>query len=308
MELRHLRYFCAIAEEMHVTRAAERLRVAQPALTQQIKSLESELQTKLLRRAGRGIELTEAGKVFWVDARSILDRVRTATLNAQEAARGVIGRLAIGLTETVSFARPVTRVLKQAHEFWPSVELSLTQARSNDLVAALVDRHIDIAFMRPPAPSIAELRWQPFLTENLLVASPTDYPLNSNRSVTLSAIAKAPLILPRGRGGHAGLRTLLAAAFANQGYEPNVVQETPEYVMAINLVAAGLGIAIVPAALEGLRPDAIVYRPLRTTPRLRTEIIIVSRVEDPSPVVANFLRLAVELAPKSLRRRDQDSL
>ncbi len=308
MELRHLRYFCAIAEEMHVTRAAERLHVAQPALTQQIKSLESELQTQLLRRVGRGIELTEAGRVFWPEAQRILERVRVAGLLAQEAARGFVGRLAVGLTETVSFAPPVTRVLKQTHERWPNVELSLSQARSNDLLTALADRRIDVAFMRPPPPDAADLQSQSFLKEGLLVACPNDHPLALDQSITLSAIAGTPLILPRGRAGHAGLRTMLAAAFANQGYEPNVVQETPEYVMAINLVAAGLGIAIVPAALEGLRPDAIVYRPLRSKPALQTEIIIVSRAKDLSPVLANFLRLAAELAPRSPRERDRSLL
>jgi DNA-binding transcriptional LysR family regulator len=106
MELRHLRYFCAVAEERHVTRAAERLRVAQPALTQQIRALETELRAPLLRRAGRGIELTEAGIAFWREAEAILGRVRVATLITQETARGQAGRLMIGLTETASFASP----------------------------------------------------------------------------------------------------------------------------------------------------------------------------------------------------------
>ena len=301
MELRHLRYFCMVAEEGHVTRASERLRVAQPALTQQIKALEAELRTPLLRRIGRGIELTEAGVVFWREAQAILDRVRAACLIAQQTARGLAGRLAIGLTETASFAAPVTAVLKQARERWPQVEFSLVQARSNDLVPALAERRIDIAFMRSPAPDTATLHWQTFLSEGLLVVAPDTHPLAKQRSIDLAALDGEPIILPRGRSGDATLRTLLVAAFATAGRELRVVQETPEYILAINLAAAGIGIALVPTVLGGLRRDGVVYRPLRCAPPLVTEIIVVSRAGDPAPAVANFMALAAELAPGSAR-------
>lgn len=299
MELRHLRYFCAVAEEMHVTRAAERLHVAQPALTQQIKALEAELRTPLLRRVGRGIELTEAGVAFWREAQAILDRVRAAALIAQQTARGLAGRLAIGLTETASFAAPVTAVLKEARERWPQVDFSLMQARSNDLVPALIERRIDVAFLRSPAPEVETLQSRPFLTEGLVVVTPDTHALAARRSIEVSALGGAPIILPRGRTGDAGLRTQIAAAFARAGRELRIVQETPEYVMAINLAAAGIGIALVPAVLSGLRRDGVVYRPLDCTPTLRTEIIVVSRTEETAPVVANFLALATELAPRS---------
>lgn len=299
VELRHLRYFCAVAEEMHVTRAAKRLRVAQPALTQQVKALEAELCTKLLRRVGRAIELTEAGAAFWREAQAILDQVRAAALIAQQTARGLAGRVAIGLTETASFAAPVTAVLREARERWPQVEFSLTQGRSNDLVPALIERRIDIAFMRSPAPEMDALQWRPFLTEGVVVVAPDTHPLAVQSSIEVSALGGEPLVLPRGRAGDATIRTQMGAAFARVGHEPNIVQETPEYIMAINLAAAGIGLALVPAVLTGLRRDGVVYRPLNCRPPLVTEIIVVSRAGDPAPAIANFLALATELAPGS---------
>ncbi len=211
MELRHLRYFCAVAETGHVTRAAERLRVAQPALTQQIKALEAELGTPLLRRVGRNIELTDAGRAFWKEGQAALDQVRVAVVAAQQVASGQTGRVAIGLTETASFAPPVTAVLKQARACWPQVEFSLMQARSNDLVPALVERRVDVSFMRSPAPDEAALRWQPFLTEEMVVALPAAHTLAQERAIDLPRLAAEQLIFPRGRLGDIGLRRQIDA-------------------------------------------------------------------------------------------------
>ncbi len=303
MELRHLRYFCAVAEEMHVTRAAERLRVAQPALTQQIKALEAELKAPLLRRVGRGIELTEAGSAFWREAQSILDRVRAATLLVEDKARGLSGHLAIGLTETALFAPPVAKVVKHAREQWPGIELSLLQARSNQLVPALIERRIDVAFIRSPAPAIATVQCRPFLTEELFVAAPSTHPLAARRSVDFSALVDEPLILPHGRSGDEAMemRARIAAAFAVLGHAQRVVQETPGCIMAVNLVAAGLGLSLVPAGMTGLHRDAVAYKPLRSTPPLLTDIILMSRASDPSPITANFLALAAEASPVGCR-------
>jgi len=297
MELRHLRYFCAIADEMHVTRAAARLNVAQPALTQQIKALEAEMQTPLLRRAGRGVELTEAGVAFRREAQFILERVRTAVVIAQETHRGLAGRLAIGLTESASFASPVTRVLKAARERWPQVELSLTQGRSNDLVPALLERRIDIAFIRAPVPDLPGLQWRPFLSEGLMLAVNDSHPLAARETVDLAALAGEPLILPRGRAGDTAMRNRVAAAFHDAGLEYQVFQETPEYVMALNLAAAGIGFALLPVSMTSLKRSGVTYVPLRIVPPLLTEMVVVARAGDPAPLTNNLLDLAAELAP-----------
>jgi DNA-binding transcriptional LysR family regulator len=306
VELRQLRYFCAVAEEMHVTRAAERLHLAQPALTQQIKALETELQAPLLRRVGRGIELTQVGAAFWEEAKAILNRVRAATLIAQEAARGLAGRLAIGLTEATFCAPSATAVLKHARELWPGVEFRLSQGRTDELIAALTDRRIDLAFVRAPIPEDAPLESRQFVVESLHVALPHSHRLASCRSIELAALAGEDLILPRGRAAPSQLRSDILAGFKDSAVQPRIVQETPGFLMAINLVAAGFGITIVPAGLTSQRADGVSYRPLRSTPPLRSAILVVTRQGETSPVATNFLALAVEdasAAAQSRRRR-----
>jgi DNA-binding transcriptional LysR family regulator len=297
MELRQIRYFCAVADEMHVTRAAERLRLAQPALTQQIKALEAELQTQLLRRVGRGIELTQAGITLWKEGKELLERARAAALMTQETGRGLTGRLAIGLTETATFATPVTKLLRRTRELWPNVKFSLVQARTHDLFAALIERRIDVAFGRSPAPTDPALTWRPFLAEGLVVVVPKGHPLSSRRSVGLADLANEEIILPRGRITNDAFRSQLIAAISKAGQAARIVQETPEYVMAINLVAAGFGLAIVPEALMGLSRTGVIYRPLHSTPPLRTELLILFRRGEHSPTALNFIALAAEVAP-----------
>lgn len=297
MELRQFRYFCAVAEEKHVTRAAERLRLAQPALTQQIKALEAELQTPLLRRVGRGIELTQAGVTFWAEAKVVLERVRAAALVTQEMGRGLTGRLAIGLTETASFAPPVTKLLRRTRERWPNVKFSLIQARTHDLFTALSERRIDIAFGRSPPPTDPALTWRTFLTEELAVVLPRMHPLASRRSVDLSDLANEDLILPRGRITDDAFRSHLIATIGKSGGAARIVQETPEYVMSVNLVAAGFGLAIVPEGLTGLSRTGVIYRPLRSTPPVRTELLILFRKDEHSPTAVNFIALAAENPP-----------
>ena len=291
MELRHLRYFCAVAEEEHVTRAAQVLNLAQPALTQQIKALEAEIGVALLRRVGRGVELTEAGRAFWHEARAILDRTKAATLTAQEIHRGHAGRLLIGLAETASFAEPVTAILKLARERWPSVEFNLSQARTVDLLASLGDRKIDLAVVRSPMPSDTGLAAVPFLTEGFVVAAPRGHPLAEAPEIQLAELGGVPLIITSGRPYDINLRTGFIGALSDIGKTPNIVQATPEYVTAINLVAAGFGVTVVPSVLTGLRHESVVYRPLISDPPLRTQLIVASRRTDVSPVARNFLAL-----------------
>jgi DNA-binding transcriptional LysR family regulator len=296
MELRHLRYFCAVAEDMNVTRAAERLRLAQPSLTQQIKALEEELETPLLRRVGRGIELTQAGAVFWEKAKAILDEVHSATLITQETARGLAGRLAIGLTETASFSPQVTAVLKRARALWPKAKFGLIQARSGDLFAALIERQIDVAFARTPMPEHASLEWRPFLTEGLFVAMPNLHPLALKRSVQSVDLIDEDLIMTKARTPHGGLRGDMSAEFTAFGRAPRILQEAPGYVAAVNLVAAGFGLTIVPAALVGLCPTAVTYRPFHTKSTRKSQILIVMRKGEISPIATNFVALATETA------------
>ncbi|MFB9265103.1 LysR family transcriptional regulator [Bradyrhizobium erythrophlei] len=297
MELRHLRYFCAVAKEMHVTRAAESLRLAQPALTQQIKALENELQVELLRRVGRRVELTAAGAAFRRDAESILERVRLAARTAQNVARGTAGTLAVGLTESAAFSPAVSSLLKRAREHWPEVQMTLVHGHTIELISQLVERRIDIAFIRPPIPGDTELRWRPFVTEAIRVALPNVHPLATRRALKPADLDTEPLILPRGRDGKGALRAEIATAFARAGCGMRLVQEVPEFTTAINLVAAGMGLSLVPDSLTSMRPDAVVYRPLRVAPTLRTQITIVALAANSSPAAENFYKLSASDKP-----------
>lgn len=280
---------------MHVTRAAEKLRLAQPALTQQIKALEEELQVELLRRVGRRIELTAAGVAFKREAQAILEHVRMAALVAQQTARGVAGRLAIGLTESAAFAPAITHLLKQARERWPAVDIHFVQARTDELARALIERRIDVAFVRPPLPAERGLRMQPFAAEPMVVALPDTHRLAARTSFEPAELGGEPFILPHGRRGEGTLRDAVARLFERHEQTLNVVQEVPEFSMAINFVAVGVGLSLVPASLAGMRTDAVVYRPLRATPPLEARIALLARDEAASPVAANFCELAGSL-------------
>jgi DNA-binding transcriptional LysR family regulator len=293
MELRHLRYFCAIVEDMHVTRAAERLHIAQPALTQQIKSLENELGTALLRRTGRRIELTLAGAVFAGEARVILERVRTASLLAIEAARGGMGSISIGLTESSAFSTGVTSILKRFKKQWPSVNVTLVQRRTPDLLAALRERHIDAAFVRPPLDDVSTMEQIRLFSEPIMAVVPKSHRLAKKRRVTIGDLSKEPIILSGGRARPSTLELAFRGACSQAGFTPNIVQWTPELTMAVNFVAAGFGISLVPMSLRGVRAAEVVYLPFITNPPLVAEIILAFHADCSSPAVENLKATAI---------------
>ncbi|MCR0984897.1 LysR family transcriptional regulator [Roseomonas populi] len=258
MELRHLRYFRAVAEELNVTRAAALLGIAQPPLTQQIKSLEAELDVRLFHRVGRRIELTAAGTVFLEEARAILHRAERAAVLARRAERGEIGKLRVGFTASASFSPFVTEVLKTYRARWPEVEIGLVERRTALLTAALKADDLDAAFVRPPlAPDpVVEVRW--LLEEPMVAAVPSGHPAVRRRSVRLEALRDDSFILYPRRGG-SGLSDQIVSECMRLGFSPRIGQDAPELTAAINFVAAGMGVAVVPACMQHLRPDAVRY-------------------------------------------------
>jgi len=177
MELRHLRYFIAVAEEGHITRAAERLGIQQPPLSLQIKALERELAVQLLRRKPRGVELTEAGALFLERARAILEEVERASASARRTARGEEGRLVIGFTSSAPFHPLVPRAIRAFREMAPRVTLVLTESGSSEMVEGLHDEEIDAAFIRSPVADVVDLTVTPLLEEEMLVALPAGHSL-----------------------------------------------------------------------------------------------------------------------------------
>lgn len=287
MELRHLRYFCAVAEAGHMTRAAERIGIAQPALSQQIRNLEEELGVPLFDRVGRGLVLNEAGRLFLEEARGVLLRVEGATSLARQAGLGEAGRLRIGFTASTCFNPAVTEALRAYRQAWPGVELILEEGRSSVLEAALEHGSLDAAFLRPPLGSSERLDFVLVATEPMVVALPVGHRLERRASLALAELRDEAFILyPRANGP--GLSENVVTACQQVGFTPRVAQHTPQLASTVNLVAASMGIAIVPDCMRQLRPDSVRYVPLRKSP-LRAEFGLAWRRGDRSRTVQHLI-------------------
>ncbi|MDE2050516.1 MAG: LysR family transcriptional regulator [Gammaproteobacteria bacterium] len=290
MELRHLRYFLAVAEELNFTRAAERLGISQPPLTQQVKALEAELGVTLLDRSAYRIELTDAGRIFAAEAARILGDARSAVQAARRAATGATGRVRVGFTESASFNSLVTATLRSFRSDYPAVEVSLEEHPSTDLILALRLGRIDTAFVRPPLPAQRGLTLHLLEKEPLVVAVPSGHALAGRPQVDLAALAAETFILYP-RAVRPGLADTVVAACEAAGFTPKVGQYAPQLSSTINLVAASLGISIVPESMRCLQALAVTYLPLSGEP-LHALLGIAYRTDESSAVVHNFVDAA----------------
>jgi DNA-binding transcriptional LysR family regulator len=296
MELRHLRYFIAVAEERHVTRAAERLGIQQPPLSQQIRQLETELGVQLFKRKPRGVELTPAGEAFLERARVILDQVERALATTRRTARGEQGRVVVGFTSSAPFHPFVPRVIRTFREMSPLVSLVLEESGSGELVQGVRNEEIDAAFIRSPVADVVGLVVRPLLEESMLVAVPAGHPLSKGGSaknappVPLASLANETFILYKRPGGP-GLYDTIITACHGAGFGPRVGQEAPRIISTLNLVAAGLGVSIVPASLRRLQMDGVVYRRLTSAVSLKAPLILVCRPGENSATVERFIDL-----------------
>lgn len=297
MELRHLRYFVAVAEERHITRAAERLGMQQPPLSQQIHALEAELDTPLFNRKPRGVELTAAGEVLLAHARSILSAVDEASTSVQRTARGEQGRVAVGFTSSAPFHPFVPDMFRRFRERYPRVSLGLEEGGTGDLVEALRDGRLDAAFIRSPISENDGIVAYPMLDEPMLVAIPAGHRLaRGTAPLHLAELADEPFVLYR-RASGPGLHDAITAACHAAGFSPRTEQEAPRMVATLNLVSAGLGVTIVPESLSDLGRGQIVYRSLAPRPRLVASIWLTHRPETDSPAAQRFVELVRESAP-----------
>jgi DNA-binding transcriptional LysR family regulator len=290
MELRHLRYFLAVADAANFTKAAEVLGIGQPPLSQQVKALEDELGVQLFIRTARGAELTLPGRVFAEEARRVVDDAQRAARAAQRAARGETGHLRVGFTGTAAFNEKVSGLIRRFREAYPDAELTLQEATSGVLVDGLEAGQIDVAIVRPVrrvTESILQREWH---DEPMLVALPTDHPLAPRKRIALGDLADEPFVqVPRAAGGT--LFDDIIAACTVAGFEPRLAQAAPQMASAVTLVAAGIGISLVPKCITQVRVAGVVYRPL-VARGLRARLSLASRRDDPSAVVRNFLKLA----------------
>jgi DNA-binding transcriptional LysR family regulator len=291
MELRHLRHFLAVADEGHITRAAERLGMQQPPLSQSIRALEHELGAALFRRLPRGVALTEAGRAFEAEARAVLARIEQARAATRRIARGEQGRVSVGFTSSAPFLPFVPRILRGFREAHPLIALSLEEGGTGELTDALRGERIDVAFIRTPLADTAGLAVHPLLTEPMVVALPAAHRLAAaGGRLPLRALAEETFIVYRRPSGP-GLYDAIFAACHAAGFSPHVGQEAPRIVATLNLVAAGAGVAIVPLSLQRMQLDGVVYRAVDNAPGLLAPLLLASRRGDPSEAVRRLIAL-----------------
>jgi DNA-binding transcriptional LysR family regulator len=294
MELRHLRYFVAVAREGHITRAAERLRMQQPPLSQQIQALEREVEATLFVRHPRGVTLTDAGRAFLADAEQILGDVEHAKIRARRTARGETGRIAVGFTTSAPFHPLVARAMREFRDKRPDVSFMLEESSSADMVSGLRDGRLDVAFIRSGLVDPEGITVHALLQEDTAVAFPARHPLAKRPALALKELAEETFILYRRPDGR-GLYDVIIAACSEAGFSPHVGQEAPRIVSTLNLVAAGLGITIVPASLSRLPLEGVVYRPLKGKPALKVPLNLACRRDERSAATLAFIDLVRKL-------------
>jgi DNA-binding transcriptional LysR family regulator len=306
MELRHLRYFVAVAEEGHITRAAERLGIQQPPLSQQIRALEAELNVQLFRRKPRGVELTQAGEALFAEAQAILRQIEHAVTATRRTARGEAGRIGLGFTSSASFHPFVPQAIRDYRETHPLVALSLEESGTGELVEALLAERLDAAFVRSPISTSASgpaegIAVHSVLEEAMVAALPAGHALAAGpaaRKLALAALAAETFILYRRPLGP-GLYDAIIAACQRAGYSPNIGQEAPRMLATLSLVAAGLGVTLVPQSMRRLRVHGVVYQPLDGDAGLVAPLNLAYRRTESSAAAQRFIALVRRTRPQS---------
>jgi DNA-binding transcriptional LysR family regulator len=299
MEIRHLRHFVAVAEEGHITRAAERLGMQQPPLSQRIKAIETELDVQLFHRKARGVTLTEAGRVFLDRARATLAQYDGAFEATRSAARGEQGRLSVGIMPTTPFHPFVPFVIRAFRAAFPLVTLTLDECLRKEAIERLDAKQMDVAFLRAPLPEAQDLLVDPLLVEPMVVALPGDHPLaqrgRGSGPVSMKDLSGETFIVYARQLGPAFYEATMSACL-KAGFSPRLGQEAPRITSALSLVAVGLGIFFVPACMQRMTMDGVTYRALKGFALPNAVLNLGSRRSDASPVVRNFVGLVRKAA------------
>ena len=297
MELRHIRYFLAVAEELNFTRAAAKLGIGQPPLSHQIKDLETEVGTLLFHRLAHGAELTEAGRAFHAAVLSIPAQTERAVLAARRAARGEIGSLKVGFTGSMVFGSLVPASIRAFKRSYPDVKVTLDEYNSSRLTQGLHDDDIDVAFLRAPPEGIDGLQIRGVIEEPLVAMLPVDHPAAKQENVALTDLRHDSLILFGRTIGP--LFDIVVSACRKAGFEPRLGQDVMNIGSIVNLVAAEFGVSLVPWSMQRLHVDGIVVRELAgEVPTIR--LAIAHRRGDASQAVRNFVALATRMVEDSI--------
>lgn len=272
IELRHLRYFVAVAEELHFGRAAARLRISQPPLSQQIQILEQQIGARLLARTNRSVNLTAAGLQFLTDARQILGQVEAAAARAERLHHGETGELRIGFTSSAPFIKGVSDSLSTFRKRYPDVHIQMREINTRQQIAPLNDGELELGLMRNTR--LPEtLAWKLVLREPLLAMVHRDHPLAARESISLHELAHEPFVFFDPHVG-TGLYDDILGLLHRYNISPYITQEVGEAMTIIGLVSAGLGVSILPASFQRVRLSDVVWLPLQE-PEARSEMWLV---------------------------------
>jgi DNA-binding transcriptional LysR family regulator len=293
MELRHLRYFVAVAEELSFTKAAEKLRLAQPSLTRQVRNLEDEIGVRLLDRTKNRVSLTDEGRAFLFDSRKLLAMCAESVASVQRMHRGESTQLNIGYVANIHYGLlPAT--LGAFRKLHPGVALNLFDMRSSEQFDALASRKIDLGFvgLRP------ELAGQDFRSEcvahdTMLVALPTRHPLAKKPKLPLAELA-AQFFIGMSAKAHPGARQWLMETCRTAGFDAKILQEADTELAAIRFVADGLGVALMPAQITGLPHEGVIFHPL--SPPLRRDSTIAWRADNLSKPLHEYIQIVKDLS------------
>lgn len=287
MELRHLRYFTAVAEAENVSRAALKLHVSQPALSRQIRDLEGELGFALLERGAKSVRLTDAGRVFLVESRAVLQRTDQAVNAARAAAVGTHGELHVGYAPTPT-ACILTPALRSFQAAMPQVRVKLHDLFTQEMLAGLREGKLHLAFtVRPAAGALRGLRFEELMRDSLRLAVSIVHRLARRRTVSLEDAAREPFVA-YSRRDYPDYHELLADLFAKAGNQPRIVEEHDGVSSLVSAVAAGAGVAVVPDSMSCVAGGRLKLVPL--TPAPQALIIGVIQPKDRlSPAAKGFL-------------------
>lgn len=300
MDMRQLRYFVTVADNGHMTRAAAQLGIQQPPLSQQIKALEQQLGMSLLQRHPKGVALTDAGRVFLVEARRLLQDFSEMQARMARLAGGQHGLLSVGFTSSAAAHAFTPAVLRACRSRHPGIALSLSEDSAAAMIEAVAKSRLHCGLLRVPVARPDGLHFETLLTEPALLAVPLDHRLAQGSRVRttpvpLSELAGEPLILVR-RPGAPGLYANLLALCEREGVAVNIAAEVERMMTNLNLVAAGAGITVVPASMRGVHAKSVVYRPLLSSAALEAPLTLVHREADSAGPVLTFRNLAREIA------------
>ena len=294
MELRHLRYFRMVANELHFGRAAEKLHIAQPPLSKQIQDLEAELGFELFTRTKRSVALTPAGKAFSIEVTQIFQQLDRAIDIGRKTSRGELGQISIGFVGSATY-NILPLMLQQFHDRYPNVRIELHELTTDRQLIWLREGRIDIGLIRPPiiAPDLAS---QVIFQESLVVALPIDRHLAGADFIDLASLAVEPFILfPRELAP--GLYDPIIASCQAAGFSPQVVQECIQMQTIVSLVSANMGVSILPESIQEAQRHGVVYKPIRVggvNVEQLAKIAIVWRIDDNSPTMNRFLEVGLD--------------